>query len=79
MLEAELKHIDDMSDDLMNDFSVYDIVKNDSYKTVSKAADSSLSKTDPFLKQLENDFQSEPEDLLGGDDDLTKTRIKYRD
>ncbi|MBQ4505667.1 MAG: DivIVA domain-containing protein [Firmicutes bacterium] len=79
VLEAELKHIDDMSDDLMNDFSVYDIVKNDSYKTVSKAADSSLSKTDPFLKQLENDFQSEPEDLLGGDDDLTKTRIKYRD
>ena len=79
VLEAELKHIDDMSDDLMNDFSVYDIDKNDSYKTVSKAADSSLSKTDPFLKQLENDFQSEPEDLLGGDDDLTKTRIKYRD
>ena len=71
MLEGELKHIDEITGDLMSDFSMSD-------KPRGLRDESAFSRTDPFLKQLEDDLSSEPEDLLKPadiDTDLTRTRI----
>ncbi|MBQ1906929.1 MAG: DivIVA domain-containing protein [Firmicutes bacterium] len=71
LLEGELKHIDEITDDIVTEFSM-------SERPRGLGEDSAFSRTDPFLKQLEDDLSSEPEDLLRPadlDTDLTRTRV----